>query len=66
MCQKKMMCLFVVISLVACLLAEAADIEKGLFLYLPIDEGAGVKVKDYGPKKFKTEMSKKTAEVGRW
>ena len=59
MCQKKMMCLFVVISLVACLLAEAADIEKGLFLYLPIDEGGGARVKDYGPKKFKTEMSKK-------
>ena len=41
------------------LVADAANIEKGLFLYLPIDEGAGGKVKDYGPNNFKTEMSKK-------
>ena len=41
------------------LVANAANIEKGLFLYLPIDEGAGDKVKDYGPNNFKTEMSKK-------
>ena len=40
------------------LVANAANIEKGLFLYLPIDEGAGDKVKDYGPNNFKTEMSK--------
>ena len=39
------------------LVVNAANIEKGLFLYLPIDEGAGDKVKDYGPNNFKTEMS---------
>jgi hypothetical protein len=34
------------------------DIEAGLWLYLPLNEGQGGEVKDLGPNKFKTEMSK--------
>ena len=49
-----------IISLSALTLAvNSADIEKELFLYLPIDEGTGGTVKDWGPNNFKTEMSKK-------
>ena len=42
------------------ILSRAADIEKDLFLYLPMDEGNGNTVKDYGPNNFKTKMSKNT------
>ena len=38
---------------------RAADIENGLWLYLPLNEGQGNDVKDLGPNKYKTEMSKK-------
>ena len=38
-------------------LANAADIEDGLWMYLPLNEGAGEKVADYGPNNFETELS---------
>ena len=38
-------------------LANAANIEDGLWLYLPLNEGAGQKVADYGPNNFETELS---------
>ena len=38
-------------------LATAADIEEGLVLYLPMNEGAGKKVTDHSPMAFDTEMS---------
>ena len=57
--RKTAICLLIVALYALSLVANAANIEKGLFLYLPIDEGAGGKVKDYGPNNFKTEMSKK-------
>ena len=40
------------------LLANAADIENGLWMYLPLNEGAGDKVSDHGPHNFDTELSK--------
>ena len=40
------------------LLAPAADIENGLWMYLPLNEGAGDKVGDHGPHNFDTELSK--------
>ncbi len=42
----------------ATLLASAADIEEGLWMYLPMNEGAGNKVVDHGPHNFDTELSK--------
>ncbi len=36
----------------------AADIEDGLWMYLPMNEGAGQKVADHGPHNFDTELSK--------
>ena len=57
MYRKTVICLLIVALYALSLVANAANIEKGLFLYLPIDEGAGDKVKDYGPNNFKTEMS---------
>ena len=49
--------LIAVFSAVA-LLAHAADIEDGLWMYLPMNEGAGQKVADHGPHNFDTELSK--------
>ena len=43
---------------VSTLLVNAADIEDGLWMYLPLNEGAGNKVKDHGPHSFDTELSK--------
>ena len=43
---------------VSTLLANAADIEDGLWMYLPLNEGAGNTVKDHGPHSFDTELSK--------
>ena len=37
--------------------ATPADIEEGLVLYLPMNEGAGKKVTDHSPMAFETEMS---------
>ena len=42
----------------ATFLASAADIEDGLWMYLPMNEGAGNKVADHGPHNFDTELSK--------
>ncbi|MDE0682361.1 MAG: hypothetical protein OXI63_05545 [Candidatus Poribacteria bacterium] len=43
---------------VSILLVNAADIEDGLWMYLPLNEGAGNKVSDHGPHSFDTELSK--------
>lgn len=40
------------------LLVNAADIEDGLWMYLPLDEGTGEDVTDHGPHAFDTELSK--------
>ena len=48
--------LIAVLSLPAVLL-NAADIEDGLWLYLPLNEGEGETVTDYGPNNFETELS---------
>ena len=42
------------------LLVNAADIEDGLWLYLPLNEGTGESVVDHGPHAFDTELSKAT------
>ena len=42
--------------------ANAADVEKGLWLYLPLDEASGAP-EDHGPHAFKTELSKKAPSV---
>ena len=39
-------------------LVNAADIEDGLWMYLPLDEGTGQVVTDHGPHAFDTELSK--------
>ena len=38
-------------------LVNAADIEDGLWMYLPLNEGAGDQVADHGPNAFETELS---------
>ena len=50
-------CLIAVFS-VSTLLVNAANIEDGLWMYLPLNEGAGNTVKDHGPHNFDTELSK--------
>ena len=39
------------------LFVNAADIEDGLWMYLPLNEGTGEKVTDHGPNNFETELS---------
>ena len=39
-------------------LVNAADIEDGLWMYLPLNEGTGDTVADHGPHAFDTELSK--------
>ena len=39
-------------------LVNAADIEDGLWMYLPLNEGTGETVTDHGPHAFDTELSK--------
>ena len=39
-------------------LGHAVDIEDGLWMYLPMNEGAGQAVADHGPNEFDTELSK--------
>ena len=43
--------------------SDAANIEDGLWMYLPLNEGKGEKVMDYGPHKFETELS---PEAPKW
>ena len=38
-------------------LVNAADIADGLWMYLPLNEGAGEEVTDHGPNNFDTELS---------
>ena len=47
--RKTVICLLIVALYALSLVADAANIEKGLFLYLPIDEGAGIKSKTMVP-----------------
>ena len=58
--MRQIMFLILVITVfsVSTLLANAADIEDGLWMYLPLNEGAGNTVKDHGPNSFDTELSK--------
>ena len=46
------------------LLVNAADIEDGLWLYLPLNEGTGEPVVDHGPHAFDTELSKAATKIG--
>ena len=58
--MRQIMFLILVITVfsVSTLLVNAADIEDGLWMYLPLNEGAGHTVKDHGPNSFDTELSK--------
>ena len=40
------------------LFVHAADIEDGLWMYLPLNEGTGEEATDHGPHAFDTELSK--------
>ena len=62
--RNNIICLVIFAFFTTSILSRAADIEKDLFLYLPMDEGTGNTVKDYGPNNFKTEMSKKAPRWG--
>ena len=53
--RKKILTFFTSLSIST--LSRGADINKDLFLYLPMDEGSG-NVKDYSPNNFRTKMSK--------
>lgn len=50
--------LLIALLAVPTLLVNAADIEDGLWMYLPLNEGTGEEVTDHGPHAFKTELSK--------
>ena len=50
--------LLIAVFSMATFLTHAADIEDGLWMYLPMNEGAGEKVADHGPHGFDTELSK--------
>ena len=50
--------LLIALFSVLTLLVNAADIEDGLWMYLPLNEGTGDTVKDHGPHAFDTELSK--------
>ena len=50
--------LIIAVFSVSTLIVNAADIEDGLWMYLPLNEGAGNTVKDHGPNSFDTELSK--------
>lgn len=58
--MRQIMFLIFVITVfsVSTLLVNAADIEDGLWMYLPLNEGSGNTVKDHGPNSFDTELSK--------
>lgn len=56
---------YVVLFVIAGLVSQpgnAADIEDGLVLYLPLNEGRGDTVEDLGPFQFETEMSEPAPE----
>ena len=50
--------LFVTLFIAVAFVANAADIEDGLWMYLPLNEGTGQTVADHGPNEFETELSK--------
>ena len=58
--MRQIMFLILIITVfsVSTLLVNAADIEDGLWMYLPLNEGSGNTVKDHGPNSFDTELSK--------
>ena len=49
--------LWIAVFSVPTVLVNAADIEDGLWMYLPLNEGAGEEVIDHGPNNFETELS---------
>ena len=49
--------LLVVLFALPTICVNAANIEDGLWMYLPLNEGAGEKVADHGPNNFDTELS---------
>ena len=55
--RKKIFFLTFFTSLSISILSSGSDVNKDLFLYLPMDEGSG-NVKYYGPNNFRTKMSK--------
>ena len=57
--MRQMMAFILLIAVCSLLtfLVNAADIEDGLWMYLPLNEGVGEKVTDYGPNNFETELS---------
>ena len=58
--MRQSICVTLLIALFsgATLIANAADIEDGLWMYLPLNEGTGEPVVDHGPHSFETELSK--------
>ncbi len=55
--QLKMFALMILYLSITVVNTNAADIEDGLWMYLPMNEGKGEKVLDHGPHKFETELS---------
>ena len=55
--------LLITVLYCATFIANAANIEDGLWMYLPLNEGKGEKVRDHGPHKFETELS---PDVPKW
>ncbi len=62
MLQRLFIGILLTVSWCVPLTSIAADIQDGLVLYLPLNEGRGQDVKDLGPFHFKTEMSEKPPE----
>ena len=55
--QVLLMAMLITVFSVLTFLVNAADIEDGLWMYLPLNEGAGETVTDYGPSNFETALS---------
>ena len=55
--QVLLMAMLITVFSVLTFLVNAADIEDGLWMYLPLNEGAGETVTDYGPNNFETTLS---------
>ena len=49
--------LLIAVFSMATFLTHAVDIEDGLWMYLPMNEGEGEEVADHGPHGFDTELS---------
>ena len=51
--QILLMTMLIVVFSLLTFLVNAANIEDGLWMYLPLNEGAGEKVTDHGPPRFR-------------